>query len=140
MSNLDRDLAEARKLGYGVWYGRYKADHPSAPEVMAPEVQLPCEEDPAYGCCPVCGKRFKKFSRMHRYCSGECKEVANRRRTAAKYHANAPVIHQQECPHCAKVFLPSHRRQKYCCSDCRLDAERQRKRCRKNNIKQEAKK
>ncbi len=28
MDNLDRDVREARRLGYGVRYGRYKADHP----------------------------------------------------------------------------------------------------------------
>lgn len=36
MSNLDRDLAEMRRLGYGTNYGKYKLDHPNTGMIQPP--------------------------------------------------------------------------------------------------------
>ena len=101
MSNLDRDLAEAKRLGYGVWYGRYKADHPEpvvkpAPE---PEPEPVVEEEPNDAVCVICGKPFHKYKLHQKYCSVPCSEEANRRRSKAKYEKNAPIKEKLTCPY-----------------------------------------
>lgn len=67
MSNLDRDVREAARLGYGVHYGRYKADHPHT----APAVEDgPPEKTVA---CGHCGSLFVPKRYNQRYCCDVCK-------------------------------------------------------------------
>ena len=126
MSNLDKDLAEAKRLGYGVWYGRYKADHPGTP-VVKPEPEPVVEEEPPDAVCDICGKPFLKYNYRQKYCSRECSEEANRRRSNAKYRQKAPFT-QLTCSYCVIVFLPSNRAQKFCSSECQRLNEIEKKR------------
>lgn len=131
MSNLDRDLAEAKRLGYGVWYGRYKADHPGEPVVKPepePEPEPVVEEKPPDAVCALCGKPFRKCKSHQNYCSWECSEEANRRRSNARYRRKAPITEKITCPVCGIVFLPTNRAQKYCGKVCSREAELEAKR------------
>lgn len=129
MSNLDRDLAEAKRLGYGVWYGRYKADYPGEPVVKPePEPEPVVEEEPLDAVCALCGQPFHKYNMYHKYCSVACSEEANRRRSRDKYRRKEPITEKITCPVCGIVFLPTHRAQKYCDKACRREAELEAKR------------
>lgn len=73
MSNLDHDIREAARLGYGVHYGRYKADHPHAAQDQddgQPEKTAKCAE---------CGSLFvpKKVNQL--YCCTACKSRRSNR-------------------------------------------------------------
>lgn len=132
MSNLDRDLAEANRLGYGVWYGRYKADHPAVPvEEPEPEVEPLVKEDPNDAVCVICGMHFRKRRLTQKYCGMACSEEANRRRSKAKFERNAPIIKELTCPYCGIVFLPMNRAQKYCSRECQRGNDNEKKRMKK---------
>ena len=77
MDNLDKDVAMAMKLGYGVRYGRYKADYPNTRE-KEPEVIL---DESKFGTCRNCGRRFSKVGRGYRklYCDDVCRMQYNSR-------------------------------------------------------------
>ena len=75
MSNLDRDIKEAERLGYGVHYGQYKADHPG--ELPKAEEELPEETTK----CAECGELFVPRKENQLYCCIRCKE-RNRNRAA----------------------------------------------------------
>lgn len=77
MTNLDKDLAMMRKLGYGPHYGAYKADYPNTRE-KEPEVIL---DERDYGTCRNCGRRFSKKGRGYRklYCDDTCRIQYNSR-------------------------------------------------------------
>ena len=133
MSNLDRDLAEANRLGYGVWYGRYKADHPGEPVAAKPVVvEEVTEADLLDGICEICGKPFRKYNSQQKRCSGGCSEVAHRRMMAEKYRKKNVITEKLTCPKCAAVFLPVHRSQKYCCRSCQRKEEYARKRMKRS--------
>lgn len=131
MSNLDYDIAMAQKLGYGVFYGRYKADHPGEPVEKEPEPEpepeLPVQEAGADAECPICGKAFRRWNRQHRYCSGECLEESRRRYSAERYRKKMPPIVPRMCPICQTEFLPKHRGRKYCGKECKNESERLRR-------------
>lgn len=127
MSSLDEDLKEAKRLGYGVWYGRYKADHPGEPVAAKTVVQEVPEEDPRYGVCEVCGNPFRKYNRHQKRCGGECTEIYHRRLDAERYRQKTRIKENRTCPVCAAVFLLNNRSQKYCGSTCRRLAESKRK-------------
>ena len=122
MSSLDEDLKEAQRLGYGVWYGRYKADHPGVPRAVPVEV----EEQPD-AVCAICGKHFYRNRGNKKYCGGACNEEANRRRTAAKQRQKRPEMLPRICPHCGKEFQPWHRGVRFCCKQCQMAAWYKRK-------------
>lgn len=69
--NLDKDVAMALKLGYGVHYGAYKADHPHTREKEPEEIL----DQSRFGLCLNCGKRFSKCGRGYRklYCDDVCR-------------------------------------------------------------------
>lgn len=71
MDNLDRDVAMAMKLGYGVHYGDYKTNHPNTREKEPEQILDPNE----YGICRNCGKMFPKRGRGYRklYCDDVCR-------------------------------------------------------------------
>ena len=129
MSNLDRDMAEANRLGYGVWYGRYKADHPAVPDEEPEQQGEPAaKENPNDAVCVICGKQFRKRKMTQKYCGMACWEEANRRRSKARYENNAPRIKKLTCPCCGIVFLPRSRAQKYCSRECQRENETEKKR------------
>ena len=77
--NIDLDMEEAERLGYGVHYGRYKADHPNTkearearlyPKKKQPQVQPRKMYDKV---CPVCGMRFSTPVQARVYCTDACK-------------------------------------------------------------------
>lgn len=79
MSNLDRDVREAARLGYGVHYGHYKADHPRT----APQAEVGPPADVAR--CKECGCVFVPHRHNQLYCCDICKtRRANRDAKARK--------------------------------------------------------
>lgn len=84
--NIDLDMEDAERLGYGVHYGRFKADHPytkdanedrlypkkkQKPQQEQQEKQRVCK---IYeNVCPVCGKKFTTPNRKRIYCDDVCK-------------------------------------------------------------------
>lgn len=79
MDNLERDSLRALELGYGVHYGRYKADHPHT----APGEEEPDYEAQGYKNCPECGKLFLPKRNQVR-CSIECTHNYNCRKSAER--------------------------------------------------------
>jgi hypothetical protein len=90
ISNLDRDIREAAQLGYGVHYGRYKADHPST----APEVDAGPPE--ATGTCAECGGVFVLRKGGQLYCSDVCKSRHNNREAYRRRHSLPPDAFRTE--------------------------------------------
>ena len=87
MDRLTRDVLEAERLGYGVHYGHYKADHPHTGDPG------PRKIDPgSVECiCTQCGKKYTKPRNSARhFCSNECRfnharaEVAKKRAEETK--------------------------------------------------------
>lgn len=76
--HLDLDSRRALALGYGVQYGRYKADHPVTPaeEAEPVSVKAPEKKPPV---CRICGAEIPKRSKMRKYCSAECADEGRRR-------------------------------------------------------------
>ena len=66
MSNLDEDIRMTEALGYGVSYGKYKADHPTQVDVKAPE------EDEKLPVCACCGKVIFPSRKGKKYCGKLC--------------------------------------------------------------------
>lgn len=84
--NLDLDVRRAQLLGYGIHYGRYKADHPNTKcENTEPPEQ---QEESKFRVCPVCGKRFPIGKRQgcKRYCSNECYHEHGRQYARQRYY------------------------------------------------------
>lgn len=80
--NIDLDMEDAERLGYGVQYGRFKADHPYTKEAheakLYPKKKQPQEEQlqvrKVYEkVCPVCGKKFTTPVIARVYCDDRCK-------------------------------------------------------------------
>lgn len=86
LDNIERDVIQAERLGYGCHYGRYKADYPYTREE---EEEIP--EDAPTRICEHCGEPFCMIGASHlrKYCSYECcqkaarKQAANRRKKEA---------------------------------------------------------
>lgn len=82
--NIDMDVEDAERLGYGCHYGHYKADHPNTKD--ANEARLhsrkkqKTEEEQLQvrkvyeKVCPVCGKKFTTQHRVRVYCDDLCKQ------------------------------------------------------------------
>lgn len=82
--NLTRDMREAKRLGYGVHYGKYKADHPHTKEPEPPKT------DPGkiITTCPCCGEQFVQTTpRPKKYCSEYCCRVYNNRKVKERREA-----------------------------------------------------
>lgn len=74
LDNIERDSAMAMKLGYGVHYGRYKADHPHT-RSEEPEKKLTEDAKP----CVRCGKLFepRKSGQEQKFCCEQCRVAHN---------------------------------------------------------------
>lgn len=84
--NLDMDVRRAQLLGYGIHYGRYKADHPNTKCENTESHES--QEESKFRVCPVCGNRFKivKQHGRKRYCSDECYREQCRRLKTKRYY------------------------------------------------------
>lgn len=88
--NLDLDVIDALRLGYGVQYGRFKADHPFTKD--ANEERLAAMKKgktkpstpkkpkrPRFKnytlVCKTCGKKFIAPNNSRSYCSPTCKRM-----------------------------------------------------------------
>lgn len=92
MSNLDRDIREAARLGYGAHYGDYMADK------MAGRIHVPPAPDEDEGPpaevrrCKECGSLFVPHRHNQVYCTHACYRRRALRdakvRAKARYAAN----------------------------------------------------
>lgn len=90
--NLTLDVMDAQRMGYGVHYGHFKADHPNtaaANEARLEQKKKKVSTWPIYDriCC-TCGRQFQTDHKQRIYCSDKCKELRDgerwRRRKKAK--------------------------------------------------------
>lgn len=136
MSNLDRDLAEMRQLGYGINYGKYKLDHPNT---KSEALQKPSEDstrkrepkqsgaEPHDLVCQCCGSAFTSDRSGRKYCSTACcRRAAKRLHVQRVRESAAPVI--VHCIECGTEFEKTPNHLKYCSSECRKIATRKRQR------------
>lgn len=128
MSNLDKDLAEMRRLGYGTNYGKYKLDHPNtgmiqpAPE-PPPKKPRQCAPPKEYQLvCDFCGKSFTSLVANKMYCSTECA-----RKNAKKQYQERKLSEKQKhtgkCRVCGAEFQRARSNIKYCGDACRRTAK-----------------
>ena len=122
LDNLERDVVAAMRLGYGVHYGAYKADHPHTRDCSPIEGHKPALEAEKDVCCALCGKEFLRTYGGQKYCSEECREKAKKEREKKYYQRTKAKILPISCPECGRNFLPVSRRQKYCCTLCTRQA------------------
>jgi hypothetical protein len=124
MSNLDRDLAEMRRLGYSS-YGKYKLDHPNTGKsVTEPPPKKPrqCALPKEYHLvCDFCGKPFISPIAQKMYCSTEC-----RRKNAKKKYRDRKLSESQKriakCLICGREFQQLRSSHKYCGGSCKRTA------------------
>lgn len=94
--NIDLDMEDAERLGYGVHYGRYKADHPYTkdanedrlyPKKKQKHQQEQLQVRAVYeNVCPICGKKFTTGNCKKICCSDDCK----RKRDSKKWRSSHP--------------------------------------------------
>lgn len=128
MDNLSRDMIRAKALGYGVHYGKYKADHPGPTVITRPEVQ---EEE--IKICAYCGEPFSLIGRSRRskYCSNTCFSVSNKKRAREKAREKSGISDDEIriCAYCGKEFRLGgrHGSSKCCSGECAALARRARR-------------
>lgn len=123
MSNLDRDLAEMKRLGY-TSYGKYKVDHPYTKEDPEKLVEPPKEIKPeklevGIGdyVCKCCGKHFESARAGRKFCSTACCRLHAKRQYNLRQRENkAPIL--VNCPQCGREFIKK-RNLRYCSPECR---------------------
>jgi hypothetical protein len=74
--NIDLDMIDADRLGYGVQYGRFKADQPFTKEANEPRLsgKKKIQMKKVYAkTCPVCGMQFTTTNNKQLYCGENCK-------------------------------------------------------------------
>lgn len=85
--NLDLDVGDALRLGYGCHYGNFKADHPETREANEARLKKPKPQTKLHPlfevCCAGCGKKFTTDNPRRRYCDDTCKI----KRDSAHYNA-----------------------------------------------------
>ena len=79
LDNIDLDVIDADRLGYGPHYGHFKADHPYTKEANEPRLrknQKPAPPKKMYELkCHTCGALFEAKSPYRRYCCSKCKSM-----------------------------------------------------------------
>lgn len=128
LDNIERDVVAAMKLGYGVHYGRYKADYPhtKADDVTA-AVPKPAPEAEERAFCVLCGTEFLRSHGCQKYCSDECRRSATKARWQTYYQRKKTEPRPVVCPECGKTFLPANGRQKYCTHLCTRKANQKKR-------------
>ena len=118
--NIDRDVATALRLGYGVHYGHYKADHPHTRGVqkeLEPEVEAEKEV-----VCRHCGKVFLQQHGSQRFCSDACRRESIRIRNREYKRKKSGIYDPVNCAVCGKSFLRTTCHQIYCSPRCLQNA------------------
>ena len=130
MSNLDRDLAEMRRLGY-TSYGKYKLDHPTTkPEASKPAGRKPrqCAPPKIYQLtCDLCGKAFTAKLSYKKYCSDSCYKKASQQHYRER-KAGTRVKPVGTCVICGTTFTQLRSTQKYCSEECKIVGNRENQR------------
>ena len=106
MDRLELDSILMKKLGYGVHYGKYKADHPHTEDLAG----LILGEKEEKKTCAFCGKEFKSGDRRKMYCNDDCKGRAREKRKQEKKRA------KMKCIVCGRQL--EGRRKVYCSDEC----------------------
>lgn len=131
MDNLARDVKMAMALGYGVHYGKYKADHPNTAYQTDEEIlgsakrktrprELPQQEMVT---CRYCGKTFPKSAYGRQFCDDDCRRYFYDQRKREK---KMGIVHPaNKCVICGEPVL-GKRLRKYCSPNCREIGERER--------------
>lgn len=110
LDNLELDSRRAMELGYGVHYGRYKADHPhTAEDDEDEEVLWEGYENECFNC----GTIFRTTRRDKVYCCEEC-----RLRHGKKEKKKRPK--RTHCPICGQELDAGKR--VYCSRECAYQA------------------
>ena len=88
LDNIDLDMRDAARLGYGVQYGRFKADHPFTKDANEEKLIGKKNKQPATEkisikqvyekICPVCGKKFTATNKLKKYCCPQCRDKGGR--------------------------------------------------------------
>lgn len=85
--NIDLDMIDADRLGYGVHYGHFKMDHPFTKD--ANEERLSGKQGTPSTkqyvsikrvhekTCLICGKKFTTTTKLKKYCCQKCREKAS---------------------------------------------------------------
>ena len=123
MDNLDRDIREAQRLGYGVHYGMYKADHPHTRDIpmdvaVAPPKQKSAEAAVAPKICRHCGKEFYVTRNLRSFCSESCKRLHSSQLAVERTQRKLQKKAQRTCKLCGKAFVPAVKTQVYCGRSC----------------------
>ncbi len=78
--NIDLDVEDAERLGYGCHYGRYKADHPNTKDANEARLYPRKKQQEQLRVrtvyektCIVCGKKFTTTQQTRKYCDDRCK-------------------------------------------------------------------
>lgn len=96
MSNLDHDIREAARLGYGVHYGDYMADR------MAGSIHVPPvpeeDEGPLDNArqCSECGAWFVPRVHNQLCCCDSCAHIRRDRTANMRYHAKVAAAKKEE--------------------------------------------
>ena len=91
--NLDLDVIDALAQGYGVQYGRFKADHPFTKDANEARLDAikkgkkppapPRKKRPSFKnytlVCKTCGNKFISPNNSRSYCSATCKRMRKRK-------------------------------------------------------------
>ena len=125
MDNLDKDLAEMRRLGY-TSYGKYKLDHPSTKvETPIPGKPRQCAPPATYRReCTHCGKPFVTADHRQTLCSSDCKVLAAKKRYQEKKRAKKPKQIGQ-CVICGASFEKIRVTHMTCSKQCYVARNRQ---------------
>lgn len=119
IDNLEMDTKRALDLGYGVQYGRFKADYPHTMD--EPIIR---EED--MGNCQWCGELFYKRRKDLKFCCDACRlkyRHANKRNGDTR---NQKRVKIKNCLICGKPVRG--KMMHYCSIECSAEANRRRSR------------
>lgn len=119
MDNLDNDTRLAMAFGYGVHYGRFKADYPNTREK---EILIPKKVETAK--CLWCGSEFPATKRGRRFCKEQCAHNYYTARRRAGEPPDPDKIRRKNCKICGKEMI-RQRNRTYCSPECQ-EAARQR--------------
>ena len=116
MDRLTYDVREAERLGYGVHYGHYKADHPISdfdPDAPQKPKTLPPRK------CKECQAEFIPPRPNAWYCCDDCRDRRNARlgyqkRKKRKHFPKGQAV----CPVCGSDFYRKHSYTETCSRTC----------------------
>ena len=92
--------------------------------------------------CAICGKEFETKTANAKYCSAECKKVADKRwkeEHREEQNAKRRGLYLATCPVCGKRFTKTGNFKTYCSTECRREGELMKWRNRKKQLTQEKK-